>query len=271
MKKIGSGHKSDVFLLPDGRILKLFVPEFVALAPEEAAIADMLERAGVDAPRVEEVREVEGRPALVFGNLPLGKTLGSDVRTRPWRIVAAARDLAVHHAAVHARSSMELPAQRARLETEIKTAEGVPAEARRLSLELLEDLPDGNAVCHNDIHMLNVIVHPHGSKVIDWVLATRGNPLADVASALLQLRFGEAPKSLAARTMLDLGRAVFTRAYLRRYLALRAVAVDELARWELPVATALAGRRAGRMRAQLVARIETLLREGPARLVPARS
>lgn len=271
MRKIGSGHKSDVFLLPDGRILKLFVPEFVALAPEEAAIAAMLERAGVDAPRVEEIREVDGRPALVFGNLPLGKTLGSDVRTRPWRIVAAARDLAARHAAVHTHSSLELPAQRQRLENEIETAAGVPAEARRLSLELLADLPDGTAVCHNDIHMLNVIVHPHGSNVIDWVLATRGNPLADVASALLQLRFGEAPKGRAARTMLDVGRAVFSRAYLRRYLAIRAVAVEELARWELPVATALAGRRAGRMRAQLVARIETLLRQGGASFAPARS
>jgi thiamine kinase len=271
MRKIGSGHKSDVFLLPDGRILKLFVPEFVALAPEEAAIADMLERAGVDAPRVEDVRQVDGRPALVFGNLPLGKTLGSDVRTRPWRIVAAARDLAARHAAVHTHSSMELPAQRQRLEKEIETAEGVPAEARRLSLELLADLPDGSAVCHNDIHMLNVIVHPGGSKVIDWMLATRGNPLADVASARLQLRFGEAPKGLAARTALELGRAVFSRAYLQRYLAIRPVAVDELAAWELPVATALAGRRAGRMRAQLVARIETLLRQGRVRLVPARS
>jgi hypothetical protein len=34
---------------------------------------------------------------------------------------------------------------------------------------------------------------------------------------------------------------------------------DELARWELPVAVGLAGRREGRMQSQLVTRIEELM------------
>ena len=51
MRKIGAGHKSEVFVQDDGSILKLFVPEFVALAPVEVEIARALERAGVAAPR----------------------------------------------------------------------------------------------------------------------------------------------------------------------------------------------------------------------------
>ena len=99
--------------------------------------------------------------------------------------------------------------------------------------------------------MLNVIVHGSGATLIDWVLATRGNPTADVAGAILQLRFGEKPGGLVAGFAMEAGRAAFWRLYLRQYLSLRPVSHDELVRWQLPVAAALAGRRAGRMRAQL--------------------
>lgn len=259
MKKIGEGHKSEVFLLPDGRILKLFFPHFAELAPEEAEIAQTLECAGVHAPRAEETVEVDGRPGIVFGNLEVGMTLSDAVRRKPWSILPAARELAGLHAAVHECRSRDLPSQRDRIRHEIETSHGLDANVTNAALLALNDLPDGDTVCHNDIHMLNVIVHPVDSMIIDWMLATRGNPTADVVSAVLQLRFGERPSGLLAGAALEIGRAVFWRAYLRRYLEIRPAAADELPRWELPVTVALAGRREGRMRQQLLKRIERLL------------
>jgi len=258
MRKIGEGDKSEVFELDDGTILKLFKPKWVALAPVEAEMAVKLERAGVEAPRAAQVLEQAGRPGIRFVNLPVGRTLSADVRARPWRIIASARDLAERHAAVHRCASTDLPSQRERLREEIVVSDGITERARRMALEVLDSLPDGTQVCHNDIHMLNVIVHDRGSAIIDWVLATRGNPLADVANALLQLRFGEQPRALLARTALEGGRAVFWRAYRARYLELRPAARAELARWELPVAAGLAGRREGRMRRQLLQRVAAL-------------
>ena len=75
----------------------------------------------------------------------------------------------------------------------------------------------------------------------------------------MQLRFGEKPGGILAGTALELGRAIFWRAYLRRYLELRPQLASEIESWELPAAVALAGRREGRMRSQLMARIDTLL------------
>jgi len=258
MIKIGAGHKSEVFALPDGGVLKLFVPEFVSLAPVELEISRVLERAGVQAPRVDRTVVIDDRPGIVFGNLRVGETLSTAIRAKPWQIVSSARNLAKLHAAVHDCASAELPSQRERLEAEILASAGLSAEARGAALRTLASLPDGDAVCHNDIHMLNVIVYEGGSMIIDWVLATRGNPLADVASAVLQLRFGEQPRGLAGKLALDLGRAAFARVYRRRYLELRPGRQAELQRWELPVAAALAGRREGRMRRQLLARIDSL-------------
>ena len=259
MRKIGQGDKSEVFELPDGRILKLFVPHFASLAVVEAEISTMLARAGVCVPTVDEMLEIDGRPGIVFGNLQAGRTLSSEVRAKPWRIVPAARALAALHAAVHERVSTELPSQRERLQQEIRSSDAVSDETRRAALDTLAALPDADTVCHNDIHMLNVIAHPGGSMLIDWVLATRGNSLADLAGALLQLRFGEQPRSFASKAALETGRAVFWRVYLRRYRQLRPFDEHELRRWELPVAVALAGRRAGRMRHQLVQQIDQLV------------
>jgi aminoglycoside phosphotransferase (APT) family kinase protein len=265
MKKIGEGHKSEVFLLPDGRILKLFVPQFASLAPEESELSRMLADCGVQAPRVAETIELDGRPGIVFDNLKAGETLASAVRRKPWRIVTMARHLARLHAAVHAFRSSELPSQRVRLAEEIRGSEAVMDDARHEALRMLAGLPDDQTVCHNDIHMLNVIVHPEEWMIIDWALATRGNPLADVAAALLQLRFGEQPRGFLAKTALESGRALFCRAYLRQYLGLRPGQREQLDRWELPVAVALAGRREGRMRSQLVQRVEALIGRGRGR------
>jgi len=160
---------------------------------------------------------------------------------------------------VHECTSDDLPSQREQITQEIETGDGLDTGVKNSALRVLSELPDGNAVCHNDIHMLNVIVHPVDSMIIDWMLATRGNPLADVASAVLQLRFGEQPRGLVARSALEIGRAIFWRIYLNRYLRIRPVPNDELKRWELPVAVALAGRREGRMRSQLLQRVDSLL------------
>lgn len=264
MRKIGQGDKSEVFALPDGGILKLFFPHFAGLAPVEHEVSRALAGARVPAPRVERLLQLEGRPGLVFGDLPEGETLSRAVRARPWTLVSAARALAELHAAVHEHSSGALPSQRERLEAEIRASDAVDAAAREAALAALARLPDGTAVCHMDVHMLNVIVHRGRPVLIDWVLAARGNPLADVAVAVLQLRFGDYPHGLGSRAALALGRAVFWRVYLRRYLELRSCPADSVARWELPVAVALAGRRAGTMRQQLIGRIRTLLAGGEA-------
>lgn len=271
MRKIGSGHKSEVFVRDDGGILKLFVPEFVTLAPVEAGISQALERAGVAAPRVRELVTVEGRPGIVFGGLRAGMTLSHAVRSRPWKILGAARDLAAVHAAVHRCVSRELPPQRDRIEREIRGAGAVPQQARDAALATLASLPDGEAVCHNDVHMLNVIVDAEGCMLIDWVLATRGNPLSDVAAAILQLRFGERGKNPVAHAALELGRAAFWRAYRRAYLSGQPGGAEELARWELPMAVAFAGRREGRMQQQLLRRIDILMSAGHGRLQEAKT
>ncbi|HLF73012.1 MAG TPA: aminoglycoside phosphotransferase family protein [Anaerolineales bacterium] len=75
-------------------------------------------------------------------------------------------------------------------------------------LDSLEPLPDGDRLCHGDFHPANIILTGRGPVIIDWMDATRGHPLADVAGL---------PESLPARLMVRSFRGIIRREYLRRY------------------------------------------------------
>jgi hypothetical protein len=69
---------------------------------------------------------------------------------------------------------------------------------------------------------------------------SQGYPLADVARTSLLLRLGQLPDHLseAERQEITQGRQLLHETYLERYLQLRAVPLEALAQWEIPVAAA---------------------------------
>ena len=79
-----------------------------------------------------------------------------------------------------------------------------------------------------------------GPVIIDWVDASQGNPLADVARTSLLLRLGELPAHLseAVRQEITRGRQLLHETYMERYLQLREVSLQALKQWEVPVAAA---------------------------------
>jgi aminoglycoside phosphotransferase (APT) family kinase protein len=253
MKKIGQGEDAEIFALDGRRVLKLFFPHHRDLAEPEADITRRVQQAGLPAPTVNRIVEVEGRRGILFDAFDEGITLRRRVRRQPWRLLEAARLLAKLQAAIHARGVPGLPSQRAELARQIEEAAALSADMTDAALAALQRLPDGEAVCHNDLHLNNLILTPRGPVVIDWVLATQGHPLSDVARTCLMLRLGRLPVTRLASSALQVMRAAFERAYLAAYFALRPGSPDDVRAWELPVAAALVGRRTHEQRDQLLA------------------
>jgi hypothetical protein len=67
------------------------------------------------------------------------------------------------------------------LEENIHHAQALPAHLRDKVLATLEAMPDGDRLCHGDFWPGNILVTPQGEIIIDWIHASRGNPLADLA------------------------------------------------------------------------------------------
>ncbi|NLG03431.1 MAG: aminoglycoside phosphotransferase family protein, partial [Clostridia bacterium] len=95
--------------------------------------------------------------------------------------------------------------------TLIKTFPGVSDTLREKLQKLLETLPDGDALCHNDFHPLNVIASNNQYVIIDWDSAMIGNAAGDVAHTYLVCILMDAA--------IEHVYADFSGKYLQKYLA----------------------------------------------------
>jgi aminoglycoside phosphotransferase (APT) family kinase protein len=141
---------------------------------------------------------------------------------------------------MHAQALPELPSQRQQLRHLIGEAD-VPESTRQEAFQHLDDLPDGQMLCHGDYHPENVLMTRAGPVIIDWFTATCGHPLADVARTSLLLQAAEPPDSPMTQWLLASARAVVHRAYLRRYLRQSRVRPEDVAAWRLPIVVARLG------------------------------
>ncbi|MCS7058511.1 MAG: phosphotransferase [Meiothermus sp.] len=216
--RIGQGREAEVLTWADGYVIKLFWPEYgQADALHEAQLAQQAWLLGAPVPRVVDVLRYEGRWGIVM-EWAKGVPMSEFIRDNPSLLHQAAHMLADLHLRLHARPAGQMPSQRLYLAQRIETS-WLPRPLQQALLERLAQLPDGSALCHGDLHPENVLVGRQGVYAVDWPLATRGNPLADLARTALLLLYSELPIDWPGRrTFLSL-RQIFLQAYLERYQA----------------------------------------------------
>jgi uncharacterized protein (TIGR02172 family) len=267
--KVAEGRTAEVFAWDDGRVLKLFRDGRGRDAAEyEVQVAQAIYASGAPAPRVDGVIEVGERAGVLYERIAGPSLLGAFF-AQPWRLLWIARTFAEAHAAMHARNVAQLPELRGMLARRIRAATPLPTEHRDAALRALDALPDGDALCHGDYHAGNVLLSARGPLVIDWENAARGDPLFDVARALLLLDAGYLHASTApGQALLRAAVWALRTRYLRRYCQLRPVDSTRLAAWRLPVAAARLCEEIGEEEAYLLARVRRLA-EVPAASPPA--
>ncbi len=62
----------------------------------------------------------------------------------------------------------DLPSLRDLVRRKIDTAAELPVELADFALEKLDGLPDGDRLCHGDLHPGNLLLGRDGPAVIDW-------------------------------------------------------------------------------------------------------
>jgi aminoglycoside phosphotransferase (APT) family kinase protein len=240
-RRLGWGREAEIFAYDDGRALRLLRDrDGRDRLEQEAAAMTAAHRAGVAVPAVHEVMVVDGRPGLVM-DLVDGTDLMTGLARRPWRVPFAARALGRLQAQLHdVVAPPELPALRAMLSDRLDAAPGLSASQRGFARGLLDELPDGDRICHGDFHPGNVIFSSSGPVLIDWANATRGDAAADLGRTVLLLRVGAIPGDLSplARAADRLGRDFFRRRWVRSYQHARPIDLTQVRRWESVCAAA---------------------------------
>jgi aminoglycoside phosphotransferase (APT) family kinase protein len=232
--RLGGGREAEVFAWEEGRALRLARdPDRAPRVRREALALSTAHRAGAPVPAVYEHVTVEGRPGVIVDRID-GEDLLTRLGRRPWLVRSVGRACGSMHARLHdLRAPDELPSLndelRSRLESDL-----VPADVRDAALADLERLPDGDRLCHGDFHPANVLGARGGPMVIDWTLAARGDPAADVARTRLMLLGGAVPDDapLLLRRLDRIGRRLLFGAYLRGYRSVRPPDLVLVNRWE---------------------------------------
>jgi len=233
------GATAEIFAWEDGQILKLFRDWFpVEAVQTEARTARLIHASGAPAPAVGEIVEIDGRMGLLYERID-GRSMLAALTAQPWRLVHFARQLAALQADLHKRAAPAgMPAQRQRMQIKIERAEAIAPAIRQRILALLDSLLTDNRLCHGDFHPDNVLLTARGPVIIDWIDATAGYPLADVARSSLLMGFAQPPDGGTLDWKIRLARRWLHHAYLAHYRRLSPFADDVLAHWRLVAAAA---------------------------------
>lgn len=236
-KPIALGRTAEIYAWEPGWVLKLYFDWFNADgAAFEQRIAAAIHATGLPVPAVGEILQIGERVGLLYEHCS-GIPMAEDLAKHPWRIVSYARLLAKLHAEMHAGPMRaNIPGLHPRLEHKIRAAKPLPEELRSAVLQELKKMPGGNRLCHGDFHPGNILLSQPGATVIDWIDASIGNPLADLARTSILLQGLIAVRSQRSWSEF-IGIHILHAVYLRRYFQLRPGGMDEYRRW-LPIVAA---------------------------------
>lgn len=193
-------------------------------------------RFGLPVARPLGLMQAQGRPAILFERVE-GPTMLSVMQRQPLRMWPLVRALARYQAGVHQHRAVSdiIPTMREVLIHRImRSAAGKrPIDAAMVQIDAL---PDGDRLCHGDLHPDNMLMRDGAPVAIDWSKAAIGPPAADAARTAMLIQFGHGGRG-GSRGM-QIAQAITAQWYRFNYARMSGVAAAQLRAWQLPIAVA---------------------------------
>lgn len=236
---IGQGRTAEVFDIGNDKILKLFrnsIPK--EFAKNEYKVSLDISKELDCIPKVYEFLEVDNRSGIIYEKIS-GVTMMKLISIKPWSVKKEGKRLANLHKEMQIEVNFELENTNKRLKDNIIKTEMLTADIKAVLFEYIDKLPVGNILCHGDFHPDNILITKNKEIVIDWMTATKGNKLADIARTSVMLKFGVVPnRSFVETKIINFARTKLYEAYLNHYIKISGATHEEIRKWELPVAAA---------------------------------
>lgn len=230
--------RSDIIECDEDLVIKLYSPRTPKGAVEDEVFYTNLARShGLRVPLITDLVEDNGRWGYAYRRITGPTMLQWAVEQLETTFDMVPLALATIHREIHEHHDPRLPSLRARLRSTIEA--GVPGRFRKKALRELKELPDGNCICHGDFHPENVIMAEGGPMILDWVDATSGHQMADMARSYMLLDVWLPTKVQELHLDMPLSRLdLLSQGYRRSYLDLNEGQDDLFDQWLLPVAVA---------------------------------
>ena len=236
-KPIGAGATAEIYPYGEGRVLKFSRPWVpVDWIHHEANATRMAYELGLPVPRIYEVIVDDKQRGIVMERIE-GPMMISSMMLKPWKNSHYASILAELQVKINALEAPEMPPLRSRLEKNIRDETIIPEDMKEAALKILRELPDGEKLCHYDLHPLNVLMSPQGPVIIDWSGAAKGDPMADLARTWLLCTHPPIPPK-PIRWASDIWIRNFFSKCFKEYSRLATVSRERYERWKIPIIAA---------------------------------
>ena len=239
MKKgdvIGKGREAEVIYWGNNRVLKLFYKGFSNdIIDYRYKVDTLIGKIFPNCPQAFEKIEENGRIGIVYEYIEgilLTEFMGRKIKS----VGKGIRLLAEIHAEIHKCEIKDTTYKRNNFEWAIHQTKLLDDIQKKEIINYIEKLPDGNTLCHGDLHPENIMVSKNKLYVIDWSNTYSGNPNGDVARTFYSIKYGLAPsdektpnfffrkiKSLVANT------------YIKHYIKLTGISLKEIKKWDLVI------------------------------------
>ncbi len=239
-KLIAQGRTAEIYEWNEGKILKLYRKGMSEGAVEnEYNISKTVQKFGLSVPAVFEKVYIEDRYGIVYEKIS-GETMMKLLVSLPRNAAKEAHRLAELHYSMHKCQADGMPSQKNILRESIRRVDLLSGSNRERIIRYLDELPEESILCHGDFHPDNIIVSENKAAIIDWMTATMGTPAADVARTSLMLRVGSLPPGtpILVRVVVGLIRSKLNKEYIKHYLSISGMSMEEIDAWEMPIAAA---------------------------------
>lgn len=238
-KMIGQGNTAEIYSLDDNKVLKLFRRGLYKEIVEKEYQNSILIQNILDCvPRAYEMVEVNGRHGIIYQEVK-GVDMLKVMLTSLWKINVYARQLAHYHLYIQKPVIDNMCKVKEKLEEDLNSVDVLSDENKDILREYLKQLPEGTELCHFDFHPGNIMITNNKPVFLDWMTACRGDVCADVARTCIMLKYGEvANASWIVRKLISIFQHHIYKIYIKEYLMISKRNIEDIKRWELPVAAA---------------------------------
>lgn len=238
-KMIGQGNTAEIYRLDDNKILKLFRSGlYKGIIEREYQNGIIVQKILDCVPKVYEMVEVNGRHGIIYQEIK-GSDMLKIMFTSLWKINAYARKLAHYHLYIQKPVKDNICTVKEKLAEDIKNVDILSDEKKEIIQKYLQQLPDGNDLCHFDFYPGNIMLADNKAIFIDWMTACKGDVCADVARTCIMLKYGEATHApWIMRKIFSFFQQHIYKVYLKEYLMISNKSIENINQWELPIAAA---------------------------------
>lgn len=189
LRLLAQGGQAEIYELDKYKVIRVLrSKEDEENLKAEMAIMKLLKEKGKAVPKVYEYLKIDGRPSIIMERLN-GETMLDEMKRKPFELLKQAKKLAKLHIEVtDSAEGLGIISINDRAAYLIPKAEMLDKELKKFVLEILNQLPRGNDICHGDFHPGNIIISNGQYYVIDWSGVTSGEKLSDIAHTYLLLR-----------------------------------------------------------------------------------